>query len=83
MRVEVPRSEGLEPGMCLILLRAGIRCPEVIRCYFVRDLGGRQSEVGLSAAGLGQGLLLGCLRCLILFLWEHLVILFISAVSYI
>lgn len=66
MRVKVPRSEGLQPGKCLILLRMRIRCLEVIRCYFVRDLGGRQSEVGLSAVSLGQGLLLGCLRCLVL-----------------
>lgn len=62
----------------LILSRKEIRCPEIIRCYPGRDPAGRQSEVGWSEASLssetsalGQELLLGYLRYLVLlFFWS-------------
>ena len=43
--VEGPEGEGLEPGKSLILLRQRIRCPEIIRGYVGRGLGGREEAV--------------------------------------
>lgn len=37
--------KGFDLGKCLILLRQGIRCPEIIRGYLGRDLGGREEAV--------------------------------------
>lgn len=43
--VEGPGGEGLEPGKSLILLRQGIRCPEILRGHPVRDLVGGEEAV--------------------------------------
>lgn len=66
--------EGLEPGKSLVLLRKGIRCPEIIKVLPCQGPGRKQSEVDLSEASvsseppaLEQELLLGYLSCLILF----------------
>lgn len=43
--VDCPGGEGFDLGKCLILLRQGIRCPEIIRGYLGSDLGGREEAV--------------------------------------
>ena len=43
--VDRPGGEGFDLGKCLILLRQGIRCPEIIKGYLGRDLGGREEAV--------------------------------------